>query len=109
MQGSDGEPGQPSHRRPEDRGGITNVRPERDKRPGARQEAGDRHRWTVFRRLPSAVVVQRSPRTSCIVYRPGGCVTTHWAARNAPWAKVSRLEALWVNSRRSPFAAKMTV
>ena len=34
---------------------------------------------------------------------------TELAARNAPLAKVSRLEALWVNSKRSPAVAKVTV
>ena len=50
-----------------------------------------------------------NPNTSCMSYRPGFCLTTHAAARRAPLAKVSRLEALWVSSKRSPFVAKRTV
>lgn len=34
------------------------------------------------------------PRTSCMSYSPGGCRVTQQAARKAPLAKVSRLEAL---------------
>lgn len=50
-----------------------------------------------------------SPSTSCMSYTPGGRPTTQRAARSAPWAKVSRLEARWVSSRRSPGVAKITV
>src|SRR5689334_2110128 len=50
-----------------------------------------------------------SPSTSCMSYNPGFCFTTHCAARSAPKANVSRLEALCVSSRRSPVPAKMTV
>ena len=42
-------------------------------------------------------------------YKPAGCRQSHAAARNAPRAKVSRLDARWVSSTRSPLSAKKTV
>ena len=49
------------------------------------------------------------PQNVLHVVKAGLLPTTHWAARNAPPANVSRLDALWVNSSRSPACAKMTV
>ena len=48
----------------------------------------------------------RSPSTSRISYQPAGLPISQSAARNAPLAKVSRLDARWVNSIRSPTPAK---
>ena len=47
-----------------------------------------------------------SPRTSNMVYIPFFLPASQAAARAAPRAKLSRLEALWVSSRRSPVPAK---
>ncbi len=44
----------------------------------------------------------QSPSTSCIEYSFGGLPTIHFAARNAPLAKISRLAARCVSSSRSP-------
>jgi hypothetical protein len=66
-------------------------------------------RATVSCFTTSPLLVYFKPSTSCMLYSPGFCRTTHWAARNAPFANVSRLDALCVSSTRSPFAAKITV
>ena len=50
-----------------------------------------------------------NPSTSCMSYKPGGLVTTHRAARSAPRANVSRLDARCVTSIRSPGPPKSTV
>jgi hypothetical protein len=51
----------------------------------------------------------RRLNTSSMSYRPGGCWTTHRAARKAPPAKVSRLLARCVTSMRSPIPPKRIV
>ena len=51
----------------------------------------------------------RKPRTSSMSYSPGALSLAQSAARSAPLAKVSRLEALCVSSSRSPSFAKITV
>ena len=104
-------------------------------RGGQRREKGRSHGWSgVARLLPSRgtcdhpnwspgrcrrawetksqVGIQRNPSTSCISYRPGlffMASRAHRAALRAPRAKVSRLEARWISSRRSPGAARRTV
>ncbi len=48
----------------------------------------------------------RRPRTSCISYSPGFCLTTHLAARAAPRENMSRVWARWVISILSPMPMK---
>src|SRR5262245_37280254 len=48
-------------------------------------------------------------KRSSMLYSPQGCCTTHFAARNAPLAKVSRLWDRWTSSKRSPRPPKSTV
>src|SRR5215510_698716 len=48
-------------------------------------------------------------KRSSILYNPQGCCITHFAARSAPLAKVSRLWDRWTSSRRSPGPPKSTV
>src|SRR5215467_146394 len=53
--------------------------------------------------------VYASCRRSSILYKPQGCCMTHFAARRAPLAKVSRLWERWTSSRRSPGPPNSTV
>ncbi len=64
---------------------------------------------TYFTSAASGTAFYFNPSTSCISYRPGFCPATHCAARSAPLANVSRLDALCVSSTRSPVFAKITV
>ena len=48
-------------------------------------------------------------RTSCMSYLPGSAVARNLTALNAPLENISLLDALCVNSIRSPFIAKITV
>src|SRR5262249_52186034 len=48
-------------------------------------------------------------KRSSILYSPRGCCITHFAARSAPLAKVSRLCDRCTSSRRSPGPPKSTV